>query len=350
MSTLAKVALPFTLFFYAGGEYVCNAVAYIRDSIYYSMAYEIKINCMESPKSVIAIMQEFSAKIIKDATQINVSDGQASPEYKVSYGRYYVETDIGYIWLDYGEKEIKLTKFKYKVTIEKLKSCLSVNELKKCLVAGELTKSWTMDEFRKWWDGVYRKYCAPESILILFTSDKDRWSYPIHRRPRQLSEVKLTNTMNSIMTDVDAFMAGPSPSGSMPYRRGYFLCGDTGTGKSFMPEYIATKYNRSIFMLILNADGMTDTILINLLSIVPPYSVICIDEIDRQYEFLKSNTNAKVSMSGILTALDGPQRLSHGTIVIMTGNNDKFVLKEDYNALFRPGRIDKTFYLTEPFV
>ena len=41
------------------------------------------------------------------------------------------------------------------------------------------------------------------------------------------------------------------------------------------------------------------------------------------------------------TAIDGPQRLSHGNIVIMT-SNDTYKFTENFkDALLRKGRIDK---------
>ena len=53
-----------------------------------------------------------------------------------------------------------------------------------------------------------------------------------------------------------------------------------------------------------------------------------------------------MSEGGILTAIDGPQRLSHGTIVIMT-SNDIYEFTDNFKeALFRKGRVDEVINIS----
>ena len=54
-----------------------------------------------------------------------------------------------------------------------------------------------------------------------------------------------------------------------------------------------------------------------------------------------------MSEGGILTAIDGPQRLSHGTIVIMT-SNDIYEFTDSFKeALFRKGRVDEVINISK---
>jgi chaperone BCS1 len=186
---------------------------------------------------------------------------------------------------------------------------------------------------------------------MFFTSDNDKWSIPICRQPRDFSKIILTADMQAMVGDVQGFMKNKDvyASKGLPFKRGYLLYGSPGTGKSTCIEVIANMYNMSVYILTLNSRNMTDTTLINLLCRVPPNSIITIEEIDKQMVTLKKNKTANVSVGGLLTAIDGPQRLSHSTIVIMTANTANFLSKGDMFALCRPGRIDQTFNFSTKF-
>jgi len=54
--------------------------------------------------------------------------------------------------------------------------------------------------------------------------------------------------------------------------------------------------------------------------LVPLHFIIYIEEIDKQLATLMENNRIKISIGGLLTALDGSQRLSDGTIIILTSN------------------------------
>lgn len=102
---------------------------------------------------------------------------------------------------------------------------------------------------------------------------------------------------------------------------------------------IYSKYNVS-------SKNISDAVLINLFSTVTPKSVI-INEIDKQMKGLKNNGSANVTVSGLLSAIDGPQRLNNSVIVILTSNTIDFLDPDDMLALLRPGRIDRVFLLDE---
>ena len=149
--------------------------------------------------------------------------------------------------------------------------------------------------------------------------------------------------MRQVIDNINEFMSSEQvyQNNGNPYKKGYLIKGKPGTGKTSIIEYTAIKHNMCIYLVNLNSKNMTDSFLINLLSNVPPHSIIVFEEIDRQIETLNKNNVKYISEGCILTAIDGPQRLSHGTIVIMT-SNDTYKFTESFNAaLFRKGRIDE---------
>src|SRR5581483_6355315 len=91
--------------------------------------------------------------------------------------------------------------------------------------------------------------------------------------------------------------------------------------KSAIPEVLAEKYGMSVYMVNLNSYDMSDAVLINLVANVPPNSIILFDEFDKQYEEILANHDIRISKNGILTAIDGPHRTSHGTLVIVAVND-----------------------------
>ena len=166
---------------------------------------------------------------------------------------------------------------------------------------------------------------------------------------QKLENIKQTSDMKKVLDDVDQFLKNEDKykKNGMPYRKGYLLEGSTGVDKSTIIEIVMTKYNMPSYLVFLNALNMTDALLINLISTIPPYSIIVIEEIKKQLETLKKNGNNMVSEGGILTAINGPQRVSYGSIVIITANNLDMLSIKLKTPLLRPGRIDKHCMLEE---
>ncbi len=61
------------------------------------------------------------------------------------------------------------------------------------------------------------------------------------------------------------------------------------------------------------------------------------------YNTLRSNTNNQISFGGVLSAIDGPQRLNDSCIVVMTTNNIGYFTETEKESLCRKGRIDQIF-------
>ncbi len=195
------------------------------------------------------------------------------------------------------------------------------------------------------------KYINNEHIssgvsITFYSSIGAGWSDPQRRPSENVVNINnITNETLMVLNDFDKFKYKEYryEQEKLPYRRGYFISGISGSGKSMIPRIIAKKYNMPIYQVNLNSDGMDDAVLITLIGNIPPYSIILFDEMEKQYKTLMKNKNVNISNAGILSAIDGANRLSHGTIVIMISNDINILDEEFFSQLLRKGRIDKHF-------
>lgn len=126
-----------------------------------------------------------------------------------------------------------------------------------------------------------------------------------------------------------------------PWRMGFLFYGLPGNGKTSIANYLASKFNLPLY--VLNLSGIeSDSILLNLISNVPPKSILLIEDVDC---FLnnRDKLNEGLTFSGVLNAIDGIYA-GHGRILIMTTNN----IEQLDAALIRPGRIDHKIEIKPP--
>jgi len=323
------VVIPFVMI--AAHElinFIKKAFLYLYDKLDGLVFYRILVVKSNNPRNVRMFFEEIKARDLhKKGSTLQMSDGHQDPEFEIQNGTYsYEELNIGKIRINVSDEQVvaKLCKFPF------------------------MSKA-DMNKFIAYIKQLYAKHNSSAKLTLFFTSENDKWSNPIFRIPRNLGNLQLTDHMKEVMSDIDIFMNSRDKymSEGHAYKRGYLLYGEPGTGKSTIVEMIANKYNMSVYMLTLNSNDMTDTILINLFCGIRPMSIIVLEEIDKQIETLGRNKTATVSIGGLLTAIDGPQRLADSTIVILTANKRMFLPPEDMNALLRLGRIDKTYQFTE---
>lgn len=307
-----------------------NYVMKNKEKILY---YKISFDPKENPRCKRAIIQKIRDLNlhIKDNNLI-ISDGLGDNiNYNVKNKTYHImDKNIGKILITISDDEFIIKSYRMAIYSKKNKKVFSKNNLL---------------EFKKYVEDLYKEYNAPSKITLFFTSDGNKWLKPILRLPRNFKKLFKTKEMKSALKNINKFMKKKKiySRRGHAFRKGFLFYGETGTGKSTMPEIISKKYNMPIYLLTLNSKKMTDSDLINLLCSIPPNSIIVIDEIDKQLEALKNNKKAFVTIAGLLTALDGPQRLSDSTLIILTANKLDFLSDENKIALFRKGRIDKIF-------
>ncbi len=293
----------------------------IQDSIttIYNSFINNFFNCIEidkeyDPKCTFAIYDSLNDMNITRSSY-KVHDSLSSPHYIINNGIYM----------------INYTTF-IKITNDKI-----------FLMSIKPSKMITLREF---FDNIYKKYSSSESIITFYVSDKNGWGKANIKRPRNI--VKITDCMIYVLDDVDNFMKSEELylNEGKPYRSGYLLKGEPGTGKSTLIEIISQKYDMTIYMLSICSIDMDDSSLLRTTSTIPHKSLIVIEEIDHQINSINNCNNKNyVTIGGLQTAIDGCQRLPYNSILIVTCNSDKFL--ENNKALVRDGIIDVEKELTE---
>lgn len=297
-------------------ELVVKLFQYIMDRF----TSKLMINSSGNAKIIYAIKEELTSQYQNTARQFNVQDGVIKPNYKLPNGSYSINHNNKTLHITVTDDNIEI--MNYSTDVNTLKSF--VND-------------------------IYAKFGNTDNVLLFYLSEQKDWKCPIFRRPRTINNI--TPDMRNLLNDVNTFCSPAKEqeyeTNSRPYRKGYMIAGLPGTGKSTIVEKIAIDHNMPVYMVNLNADGMTDSVLINLLASVPMKSVILFDEMDKQYTAMQNNRNISLSNGGILSAIDGPQRLSHGTVVIMIVNDINVFDNTFRTQLIRPGRIDGVFTFTQ---
>jgi mitochondrial chaperone BCS1 len=177
-----------------------------------------------------------------------------------------------------------------------------------------------------------------EKQVDIYCAAYDYWPRTDTRRPRPLSTVFLPDGVAEAITeDVKAFMRSRMwyTERGIPYRRGYLFHGIPGSGKTSFILALAGALKLDVY--ILNLPGIhTDTSLPQLLSRVPPHSIVLIEDVDATFAGReKTQGDSGLTFAGFLNALDGAAS-PEGWLVFMTTNH-KGALDP---ALIRPGRAD----------
>lgn len=140
----------------------------------------------------------------------------------------------------------------------------------------------------------------------------------------------------------------------IPYRRGWLLHGLPGNGKSSIIAAVASTLGSDVHLLSLSAAGMDDVMLSKLMIGAnrddSPY-IFVIEDIDclfgdRAAESVvvaTQNDRSRVTLAGLLNALDGVGAANNVLIIITTNYPERLDA-----ALTRPGRVDLSLKLDVP--
>eukprot|EP01038_Epipyxis_sp_PR26KG_P013543 gene13543-18167_t len=185
-----------------------------------------------------------------------------------------------------------------------------------------------------------------EGKTIIYTNWGAEWrQFGQPRKKRLIDSVILDEGVsNKMVKDVQEWLLSSDwyNNRGIPYRRGYLLYGPPGSGKSSFIMALAGKINYNICILNLSERGLTDDRLALAFSVIPPHSIVLLEDIDAAFpnRDTKNINNdlqpgSDVTFSGLLNVLDGVAS-SEDRLVFMTTNH----LSRLDSALIRPGRVD----------
>ena len=188
---------------------------------------------------------------------------------------------------------------------------------------------------------------ATEGKTVVYTSRGVSWEqFGLPRKKRLLNTVILEDGVKErVVEDVKEFLASDTwyHDRGIPYRRGYLLHGSPGSGKSSFIQALAADLDYNIAMLNLSERGLTDDRLNHLLTIVPPRTLVLLEDADSAFGNRRTQTDidgyrgANVTFSGLLNALDGVSSAEERLLFLTTNHVERLDA-----ALVRPGRIDMT--------
>jgi len=199
------------------------------------------------------------------------------------------------------------------------------------------------------------------SITVYVSDSANCWRELATRRKRPLDSIILDPGIRELVVeDAQDFLASKVwyAERGIPFRRGYLLYGAPGSGKTSLIHSIAGELELDVYIISLSRSGLDDTGLSELISDLPERCIALMEDIDaalhnslsredalsppnQTAELIPSSprtpthTTSKVSLSGLLNALDGIGA-QEGRILFATTN--KYSSLDP--ALCRPGRMD----------
>lgn len=182
--------------------------------------------------------------------------------------------------------------------------------------------------------GAQNTFITPNTIEVKEAMDGGYWTERSCRAPRSLNSIILdSDVKDTVLADISDFLINRAwyIERGIPYRRNYLFYGPPGNGKTSLIIGLASEFKMSIY--ITHLLKLTNADLIECFSIIPPGSLVVIEDIDCIFQ--KHNKKVKITLEGLINALDGILS-AEGYIVVMTTNNEHLLPE----VLTRPGRMD----------
>ncbi|CRG91084.1 putative mitochondrial chaperone BCS1-B [Talaromyces islandicus] len=195
----------------------------------------------------------------------------------------------------------------------------------------------------------------------VFEHENGEWKKIVSRDIRPISTVIMNEgDKKALVEDIQDFLSEETRNWyarrGIQYKRGFLWYGPPGTGKSSFSFSIAGQFELDIY--VLSIPKVDDGEITSLFSKLPPHCIVLLEDVDAvgtarterpgtSKSLGESSTVSseggkspeKLSMSGLLNALDGVSS-AEGRVLIMTTNH---IDKLD-KALIRTGRVDQKVF------
>ncbi|KAF7351818.1 p-loop containing nucleoside triphosphate hydrolase protein [Mycena venus] len=197
------------------------------------------------------------------------------------------------------------------------------------------------------------------TVTVHLTDNRGEWAKTITKSRRALSTLILpTDIKETIVADARQFLESENwyNQAGIPYRRGYLLYGEPGTGKSTTIHVLAGELGLEIYFISLASPGIDDYSLGKLISDTPSRCILLIEDIDCAFplrdeededeelildidgQLIARNSTpprSAVTLSGLLNVLDSVSS-EEGRLTFATTNH----VENLDPALIRAGRMD----------
>jgi chaperone BCS1 len=165
------------------------------------------------------------------------------------------------------------------------------------------------------------------------------WQKVSRKTKRALTSIVLPESQKQrITSDIKGFLNSKEWYTSMgiPYRRGMLFWGVPGTGKTSLAMGLAGMFDLRIYAINLGSVE-NDQDLVNAITQIPEKSMLLIEDIDAATakDREDDDSGAKITLAGLLNAIDGVFSRDGRLLVMTTNYPDKLD-----KALTRPGRVD----------
>lgn len=198
-----------------------------------------------------------------------------------------------------------------------------------------------------------KKIMTTFKAIVKNGKNRDNIGYAEWKMSVDICNKTIENTIladNQLYQDINWFMNNELwyNTRGIPYKRGYILYGEPGTGKTSVIKAIANKYDLDIFSI--QMDNISDSSqFVELMGEINEINghkkyILALEDFDRS-SVIKDSYYSSVRIPTILNELDGVNE-NYGRLLFITCNDRKSMKNKQFDALFRPGRIDKEFSLS----
>ena len=197
------------------------------------------------------------------------------------------------------------------------------------------------------WEAFEEATAQEEGKTVIYTNWGSEWRpFGQPRRRRPLDSVILDRGVaERLVKDVNKWRDSEAwyLERGIPYRRGYLLHGPPGSGKTSFITALAGRLGYNICILNLAERGLTDDRLALAMTVVPPQSIVLLEDIDAAFPRIDKtltkrsvqHSSSDITFSGLLNTLDGVASSEERLIFMTTNHMDQLD-----PALIRPGRVD----------